>query len=344
MAPIDVWLVDEGNPGHRVQSEGVLDALQRIGLELSVTYIRCSSNLPGILRPAARRLMDLPHRSWLLRIVRQFTDFGIPTTPIPRFIISSGGRSAYVSRALSRSMERPSVFVGLPRPFPARWFTVVMTPVEWPLHGTTVIPTGVTPNSVTPDKCRAAAVDYWQGNVPQNCWALLIGGNSASHRFRRADWEHIVNAVNALARKHGIRWLISTSRRTGPESERLIYDLLDSDVAEDCTFVSSKPKKVVMPYLGAARIVFVTQDSRTMLAEAVLSGRPVVAVAPKDAHIDGAINAASFEYYCSLPQTTRIDAAEMPDYNVHADPTEEYSEPGEGLLRAARELQVRLKL
>ena len=344
MGPIEVWMIDEGNPGHRAQSEGVLDALRRSGLDLSTTRIPCTSKLRGFLRPVARILTGMPGSRWPLRVARQFTDFHVPGSPPPAFIISSGGRSAYLSRALACWTGRPNVYVGFPDPFPAHWFTIVMPTVDWPLRATSVIPTGITPSKVTPEKCRSAAAEYWRGNVPQNCWALLVGGSSTSHHFGRADWEAMVRGLHTLAQNFGIKWLISTSRRTGAVTDELIRSLVNPRWVEDSTFVSSDPKKVVMPYLGAAQIAFVTQDSRTMTAEALMSGRPVAIVTPTDVRMPADINLKALEYILSLSQVARVAAAAMKDYVVHADPHTTYPEPGERMNRGVAQLRERLAL
>lgn len=344
MSPISVWLVDEGTPGHRVQSEGVLDALQREGLALSITRIPCTTKLPGFFRPLARCAMTVAGRYWPLQIAKRITEFQLPKAPIPSFIISSGGRSAYLNRALSCWTGSPNVYVGVPDPFPGRWFNVIMPPVEWSIAGTTVIPTGVIPSPVTPLKCRAAASQYWNGNVPANCWTLLIGGNSPSHRYESQDWKGIISCVNALSRKYGIKWLLSTSRRTGTSTEQLIQDLLDPQAVQECTFASTNPKKVVLPYLGSAHVVFVTQDSRTMVSEAVLSGRPVVIVAPEKAQILGDINSATFQHVTSMQQVVRIKATELTTYATHADPGRDYEEATIEMSKAVGALRRNLGL
>jgi len=46
-------------------------------------------------------------------------------------------------------------------------------------------------------------------------WLLLIGGNGAGYRYEDADWRALAAAVNRLGKEEGVRWLVTTSRRTG---------------------------------------------------------------------------------------------------------------------------------
>jgi mitochondrial fission protein ELM1 len=342
----DVWLIDEGHPGHRTQSEGILAALERTGLELRVARISCTTTLPGFLRPLARAAMGLPGRNWPLQHAHRISSFDLPAAdaPPPDFIISSGGRSAYLSHALARATGSPNVFVGPLGPFPPRWFTVVMPTVDWPIRGTTLIPTGITPSRITPAACRAAAAAYWKRPVPPNCWTILIGGNSASHRFESSDWQSIVDGLHALAKRYRTRWLIATSRRTGAEAESFLRERLDGNCIEDSAFVCDGPKKVVMPYLGSAQMVFVTQDSRSMIGEAVASGRPVALITPAHVDMPADLNASALEYILSLPQVVRIAASHLSDYEPLAKPDGIFHEPEQLLNAAAAKLRDRLSL
>jgi mitochondrial fission protein ELM1 len=147
--------------------------------------------------------------------------------------------------------------------------------------------------------------------------------------------------MQVLSRKYGIRWLLTTSRRTGREVETFLREALDPAIIEDAVFVSSNPKSVVLPYLGAAQIVFVTEDSRTMMGEALLSGRPLAILVPQKAHMDRKRLAAILAF---REQVVRLKAVAMQDYAVHADVRSEYGEPMEKLARAARALELRLGL
>jgi mitochondrial fission protein ELM1 len=72
---------------------------------------------------------------------------------------------------------------------------------------------------------------------------------------------------------------------------------------------------VTAAYLGAAERVFVTQDSLTMLSEAIASGRPVVALAPADVRLPRrSIVRAMLERFDRLPGFERRAIAAMADY------------------------------
>jgi mitochondrial fission protein ELM1 len=86
--------------------------------------------------------------------------------------------------------------------------------------------------------------------------------------------------MNTLARREGFRWLVTTSRRTGAEAEARLRAGLDASFVAAAVWWAEKPEKKMAAFLGAAECVIVTQDSVTMVTEAVSSGRPVAVASP----------------------------------------------------------------
>jgi len=72
----------------------------------------------------------------------------------------------------------------------------------------------VIPTKITPEIVHQAAAD-WENRPTGRLWTMLIGGRSRSHDFQNADWEKLAEGMTALAETEGIRWLVTTSRRTG---------------------------------------------------------------------------------------------------------------------------------
>lgn len=96
-----VWLIDEGHAGHRVQSEGILNALRSSGLARDVTGINCTPTLRAFLRPAARAIFPHIKGASAPTFAKAIARFQVPDTGPPKFIISNGGRTALVSRGLA---------------------------------------------------------------------------------------------------------------------------------------------------------------------------------------------------------------------------------------------------
>jgi hypothetical protein len=224
------------------------------------------------------------------------------------------------------------------------WFTVVLSPV--PLPDGEAILTGIVPNIVTRNECDDLARAYWHGAPPPNRWTLLIGGASRSHHYNEADWRDLAEAVNALSTRHGVKWLISTSRRTGEQAEAILKTNIIPEALEELVLYGHEPKRVVLPFLGAGERVFVTRDSLTMVSEAIMSAKPVTAVLPQRTELKpGSDMAAVLGKYGSWDQYDEIRCADLtavePATMANLSPPHQ---AGEELNAAVHELAKRLEL
>jgi mitochondrial fission protein ELM1 len=343
MAQTAIWLIDEGHHGHRAQSEGVAEALKDVLGPVALTRIPCAERLRGVLRPAARALFDAAPRPLAPTLARRFSRFARPAGPKPELILSSGGRTAFASRALAIETGAPNVFVGEPGPFPARWFAVILAPAPRP--GLDAIDTGFTPSTMTPARCAAAAAARWPDGPPTGVRALLVGGASRSHRWRAEDFAALGAAASRLAARDGFRWLVTTSRRTGAEGDRALAAALDPAVVAEQVLFSTAPEPVVAAYLGAAAAAYVTQDSATMLSEAIAAGRPTVAVAPPGVELpqDGPL-ARLFARLDATPWVSRRAVATLADPPGPPLAAASHEDAARAMAQAAERLVARLGL
>jgi len=292
-----VWIVSEGSPGHVSQSVGLAEALSK-RVPLRVERIECRSRLNGVARSLVRTWMGRggrPLPGWFLKKWLRL-DLSAVTAKKPDMILSSGGKSVFAARSLAACSGAPYVFLGERKPYPSEWFHTVFTPSarETGVNDVAIemIPTQVTKAGV--EKAAASWADRPTGRL----WAMVIGGTSVSHRYTDADWNALAAGMNTLARREGIRWLVTTSRRTGAEAEARLRAGLNSTVVAAAVWWAEKPEKKMQAFLGSAECVFVTQDSVTMVTEAVASGRPVVVASPADVRFP--INSFSPGYFDRL--------------------------------------------
>ena len=261
-----IWLVDEGTPGHTVQTEG-LGRILETRLNAKPSWVKCRLQLRGFWRPLARAATSsapAPVARLLLR--RLYPGLELPASR-PGLVISSCGNSAYLTRLLARVTGARTIFVGEVAPFPGTWFDLVVAPVDQSLPNGLVSPLMETGQS--PARAAAAAAKLWPQGAPAGCWSVLIGGASRSHPFVEADWIALAHGLNAIHRRQNIRWLLTTSRRTGADAERVLRAHLEPAALAGAAWWATEPRKVVAAFLHAGERVFVTQDSMTMISEAV---------------------------------------------------------------------------
>lgn len=315
-----VWLVSEGSPGHVSQSAGLAAALAR-KLPIRLERLECRPRLNGFVRSMVRVWMDMagsPLPDWTLEAWLRLQAPGLPATP-PDLVLSSGGKSVFAARSLAMKHGAPYVFLGERKPYRSEWFHTVFTPSSLE-EGVNDVRIELIPTQITREDAETAAA-AWRERPTGRLWTMVVGGASRSHQYADPDWEELARGMCAVARREGIRWLLTTSRRTGGEAEARLRSALAPDIMADAVWWGTKPEKRLKAYLGAAELAVVTQDSVTMVTEAVASGRAVVVVRPEQTRFP----ARSFMsgYLDRLESERRIARLKIPELaSFRYEPTE----------------------
>ena len=271
--PLKALLISDGKPGHYHLAEGVLAAVAR-------------------LRPVDSRRLTVCRRLWLpTRSLYHLLNRGVSPAlvlglgyglkrgdlPAADLVVSAGGETLPANAAAARLLGAPNVFCGRIRRLAPEHVSIV---IAW-LERHAALPNHLL--ALPPSPFEVARPDEPERLGPANRPRLagaLIGGNSGSVHYSAGDWERLTGFLRDSHRCHGIRWLVTTSRRSGPE----ITDALASLAAE-----SDGPIERFIDYrvagpgtlgqiLAAVQAVLVTADSSTMITDAIGARLPTVGV------------------------------------------------------------------
>lgn len=281
-----VWIVSDGNPGHYNQSLAIAEAVREAhGWDLCWVTVR--PRYRGFLRPLVYRLVNASGDRLGLRAARRlFRHHGIPDSP-PSLVISSGGTTAVFNVLVAGEFGCPNVFLGRPPLRFDRFSRILLSEEEGGEANAARLP--FLPTPVTPPLAETAGATLREelGAAEERLWSMLIGGCSRSHRYEDDDWRALAAGMNQLAMRYGGRWLVTSSRRTGEAAEAILQRELDPACVAEATWWQNRPRPVVPAYLGASDAAFCTQDSLTMLTDAMAASRPVFALYPKRVEFDG---------------------------------------------------------
>jgi mitochondrial fission protein ELM1 len=298
--PLRVWVIRDDKPGHYHQSEGVLEGLRRLcgaveSLEIEVAI----RNKPS--RTLLRRLLDgFPgyfRRRESLRLLPLFyRPFELPESP-PDLILSTGGNTANLNAWLAGVYGVKNLLVGRLRGIREEHFGAILTVIDFGYSNNVVLETA--PNTITGERLReeAEAFARRKGLDPAGHYrTLMIGGDGSGYRFDRDYYDRLADYVLATGAREGVRWLVSTSRRTPPEMEERLRERLEEACASFVAY-HRNPERVTLAFFGLSREILVTEESSTMIGEAVASRRPVVTVGISSARPDANYRAtlAKFE-------------------------------------------------
>ena len=186
--------------------------------------------------------------------------------PWPDVLISCGRRSASVSAALRRAARGRVFAVHIQNPqAPPHCFDLVVPHAHDGLAGPNVVATRAALHRITPEKLAAAGAE-WRDRLGHLNVAVLLGGRTRSYRFTRKTIERLASGLAGLDAPIAV----TASRRTEPA----VVDALKARLPGAWFWDGSGPN----PYLGMlalARHIVVTEDSVSMISEAVSTGKPV---------------------------------------------------------------------
>ena len=184
----------------------------------------------------------------------------------PDLLISCGRRSVPVAAAVKRAAGGRTFAVHIQNPrTPLPCFDLIVPLEHDGLAGPNVVVSRAALHRITPEKLAAAA-EEWRGRLGNLNVAVLLGGRSRSYRFTR---ETIDKLASGLACLDG-QIAITPSRRTDPG----VVDALKARLPR-AWFWDGASRNPYLGMLALARHVVVTEDSVSMISEAISTGKPV---------------------------------------------------------------------
>lgn len=267
-------MLSDGRPGHYNQSKGVIKALSFIRpVQTDWVEVRLRA---GFLRILQREMLKRMHSAISPATLGIFYSFMLPDK-IPDMIVSSGGRTSFANAWLARYFDIPGIFIGSLRGLPAEIFTAVLT-LEPLADADNNIVLQFPVSEIDSDYLNNIAVP--DRLLSKRCWTVLVGGDGSGYRYQSEDWIRLAKLLGRLAGYYGINWLVCTTPRTGKEAQQLIEQRLDKAYIADVSWYEKSQDNRLPLYLSAAEKIFVTEDSMTMIGEALGAGKPLFSLRP----------------------------------------------------------------
>lgn len=254
------WVVSDGRAGIEAQALGLAEAIAR---RLTVDVVRKRL----CVREPQR---SLPRTMWGDPFACLAPESDALTPPWPDLWIGCGRASVPFSLAIKKSA--PSTFVvQLQNPrAPLGSFDLVIAPSHDRIAGPNVFPILGSTNRIDAAALRRPIVP---GLAPV---ALLIGGPNKAFRFDAGDAAEIAEKLVSLE----MPIVVTVSRRTPRAAVSILREKIGDYAARFFDPVQDDPATNPYPaMLGAARAIFVTEDSVNMAAEAASTGKPVYILA-----------------------------------------------------------------
>ena len=317
---LNVLLISDGKPGHYKKSAAIADAITK-RRRTTLAWLDVRMRLPvfhDLLRPAFRHHHQVPDLKWL-RATHRFPQESLPDSP-PDLIISSGGKTAFANAWLAQYYGCPNIFIGQTRGIHLSYFSrnmvcgnAVSNGGNYESADPRLIP-GPIPTEISREMLDEAAWKYLATRdaafARQRHWTMLIGGNSGGFRYGERDWRCLAGAMETLAERHQIRWLVTTSRRTPRRAEQALRQHSVRRHIDDLLIFRKDPRRVFNALLACGDVVFCTEDSGSMLTEASVAGKPAFSIRPRRAVATVALDQL-LEFYIDAGRLKRVAIDEM---------------------------------
>ena len=112
-------------------------------------------------------------------------------------------------------------------------------------------------------------------NLPKPLTAVIIGGAIKNKPWPLDNAEDLADELKKLHEKIGGSFLITSSRRTGKQAEKIIMDKI-KNIPCYTHLWEEKKENPIMGFYACADLIVVTADSVSMCSEACGTGKPVL--------------------------------------------------------------------
>ena len=278
MRPLSISILTDGRPGHYHLAEGVAAAIaRRRPVTVTMVPVMRRRLMPGRVTAALlKRGVSPATIMWLS---------GGPKLDSLRgtdIVISAGGDTLVANAAVASGLGIPGIFCGTLRHLPPQSFSLVVSSYArhagLARHLVTLKPNGMDPDKLAAERPSPDGRDQGRPRIA----GLLIGGDSGLFKYSEDEWRRLIEFLDRSHERLGTRWIVSTSRRSPDHVANALVAVAARKVgpiAELIDFRSAGPGTLPR-LLSRVEAVLCTEDSSTMLSEAVCARLPVVGVAP----------------------------------------------------------------
>lgn len=273
-----VLFLKDDKPGHYNQTEGLLLYLREIFPNLEVEYIEVeikSKFSRKILRFLLNNFSSFFKKESRLEYLSFFyKKFELPKKN-PDLIISTGGNVSNINAWFTKAYNSKNILNGALRGLKEELFTYVTTVIDLGYKNQIIL--DVAPSLITKEKLELSANKFLvEKNLSKDTiyYCLLIGGDGAGYKYDDKFYDDSIAFVKNISKEKNIKWLVTTSRRT-PEK---IEEKLKNNLKDFCAYFvdyNKNPQKVMLAFIGLSERIFVTEESSSMISEAISSNKEV---------------------------------------------------------------------
>ena len=278
---IRICHLSEGVAGHDGQVLGVIKTLRDAGYDVSTKTVSVRWKihfLRGLLRLLSRKLSKYPN--FISRKLILFC-YKFASVNEVNVIISGGANLAPLNLAISKTLKVKNIHLSTPRDWKISDFSAYITSSKVSTSPSNLVPE-IVPNQFDPKTCKELGTKFIseKGIEGIKFSLLVLGGDGIGYTYTKREWIEIIDNFSSFCETKESNPLFITSRRTPKEIENLIKERFEVSIS--VLFHSEKARGKFDHLLYLAHDIFVTEDSSTMISEAISSGKKVASIFPQN--------------------------------------------------------------
>lgn len=277
-----VLIITDNKPGHESIPIGILEYLKKYD-EIEVVKLSVILRF-GFFKFILKRLLGkkffLDHLS--IKLIRSFYKFSndIDLTNLD-LIISSGGNTSFANAMFSKIYNTPNVLCTYLRGLDNNLFDYVLTISGNDQYKNSLF-FDLLPVKVMKDDVKISEFRKKVSLKDNSIWSILIGGPTKEYPFTNEEILLLTKKILDKAKHENVDVLFTTSRRTGIKLENKLALLLGHyDNVIYSVLYNTKPEKIISLYLYNSDMVFVTEDSGSMVTESIYAEKPTITITAK---------------------------------------------------------------
>ena len=260
---LSILLIHDDRAGHLNPSLGICDQIED-GFHTKISKIKT----PYLKKWAISLLKKLSWYPSFFDILAQIAYKNASIQQNYDFIICSGMPNLLHAIYLSRKYNLPIYYAGDTRKINDALIQTTITALPQNIKTQQVI-------LMTPP-VKKIFTQLQNDTLDLNSALLVLGGPTTEHPFEKADYENMIDKFIQLCEKQNLTAYITNSRRT-PELEQTWKTLQDHPNLQ-LHLINNPCAKKFHELIHLSSYIFVTEDSTSMLAEAIQSGRFVSSI------------------------------------------------------------------
>lgn len=254
------WCITDGSAGMVSQVKGLA-----LAMKLDFTLKEVKLNFPWNILPVG----VIPILNSAFSNLIDFTK-----TDPPKFIISCGRKSVYLSLFLKRKYKNKIITIHIQNPKSKfNEFDAIISPKHDNLDLPNSYSTNLAINHISENLIKSE-MDKFSDVISLDdrpICSVLLGGQSNNYKFDEIELDRLIEKIKGIKKNQEIRFFFLFSRRT----KKKIINKINTEFSESDIVWSDPNSNPYVALLGFSKYIICTSDSVSMVSEAIVSMKSV---------------------------------------------------------------------